>query len=258
MKNTKGDVKVEKHDKTEKNEIFDLIITLTKGIQNKDNAVKCKFRNDDYKLNACTYLLGQVLRQYSKNGGRIYVSEKAAEKWKLLSGHEMNDYWYRNTVTCDGEAFKNSEVVEECLYKGNSNTPEKLCFKKGNKFSFREIFHDEHIIPIASIIEDLTNLKGDDLNYDNVEKVLANLCLCRILKSEDRSIKSRYARPKCLIKAYEEAYQKVNDKPINLIGWDKIEEEYKKEHGCDGGCDKCSLKGTFRRSRKSKNTQDKE
>lgn len=249
---------MEKNNEIERNEIFDLIITLTKGIQNKDNAVKRKFRNDNYKLNACTYLLGQVLRQYSKNGGRICVSEKAAEKWKLLSSHEMNDYWYRNTVTCDGEAFKNSEVVEECLYKGNSNTPEKQCFKEGAKFSFREIFHDEHIIPIASIIEDLTNLKGDDLNYDNVEKALGNLCLCRILKSEDRSIKSRYARPKCLIKAYEEAYQKADDKPINLIGWDEIKEEYKKEHCRDGGCDKCSLNGTFRRSRKSKNTQDKE
>lgn len=249
---------MEKNNETERNEIFDLIITLTKGIQDKNNAVKCKYRNDDYKLNACTYLLGQVLRQYSKNGGCIYVSEKAAEKWKLLSDREMNDYWYRNMVVCDGEAFNNSEEVEEYLYRGNSNTPEKQCLKKGAKFSFREIFHDEHIIPIASIIEDLTNLKGDDLNYDNVAKVLGNLCLCRILKSEDRSIKSRYTRSKCLIKTYEEVYQKTNDKPINLIGWDKIAEEYKKEHGCDGGCDKCSLKDTFRRSRKPKNTQDKE
>ena len=163
---------MEKNNETERNEIFDLIITLTKGIQDKNNAVKCKYRNDDYKLNACTYLLGQVLRQYSKNGGCIYVSEKAAEKWKLLSDREMNDYWYRNMVVCDGEAFNNSEEVEEYLYRGNSNTPEKQCLKKGAKFSFREIFHDEHIIPIASIIEDLTNLKGDDLNYDNVAKVL--------------------------------------------------------------------------------------
>ncbi len=235
----------------ENNAVFDLIITLTKGIQNDDNAFKCKYRNDNYKIGACTYLLGQVLRQYSKNGGHIYVSEKAAEKWQLLSGNEMNDYWYRKQVTCDGEAFNNDEKLEEYLYQGNSNTPKKKCFHKGDKFSFREIFHDEHIIPIASIIQDLTNLKGDDLNYDNVEKVLDNLCICRILKSEDRSIKSRSVRPKCLINAYKESYQDTNNEPINLIGWNRIEEDYKKEH-CGSGCDKCSLQGTFRQSRKSK------
>lgn len=113
-----------------------MIITLTKGIQNKDNAVKCKYRNDDYKLNACTYLLGQVLRQYSKNGGRIYVSEKAAEKWELLSGHDMNDYWYRNTVRCDGEAFKTAKRWKSICTKVIQIRLRNYVLRKGIDFHF--------------------------------------------------------------------------------------------------------------------------
>lgn len=235
----------------EKNEIFDLIILLTKGAQNKEDGLKCNYNNDEYKLSSCTYLLGQALRQYSKNNGRIFVSKKAYYKWRSLTCGNMADYWYTKCVRCDGPAFENGKAQTLALYKGNSNKPELKCFSKGDKFSYREIFHDEHIIPIASIIEDLKNLK--DLSYDSVKNVLDNICVCRILKSEDRSIKNKNARFKCLIKTYEESYLQTNQEPIYLIDWEKIEDDYKNMH-CAVGCTACELNKSFTKSKKHRNS----
>lgn len=234
-----------------KNEIFNLIVSLTKGIQDKDNELRCHYGDDDYKLGACTYLLGQVLRQYSRNGGRIYVSKNADEKWHSLTKDSMMECWYTNSVNCSGPAFANGVKQTLCLYKGNSNTPESIELKQGDKFAYRQVFHDEHIIPIASIIEDLKNL--DDLSYENVKKVLDNICICRILKSEDRSIKNKNARYKCLIKTYNASYRDTqNGEPIELMDWEKIEADYRSSHHCDDGCENCKLNRTFVQSRKHK------
>lgn len=238
----------------DKNEILDLIVSLTKGVQDKDNELKCHYGGDDYKLGACTYLLGQVLRQYSKNNGRIYVSKKAYEKWKSLTKDEMIKRWYTNGVNCDGPTFENGGKQTLYLYKGNSNKPEPIEFKKGDKFAYRQVFHDEHIIPIASIIEDLKNL--DDPSYENVGKVLDNICICRILKSEDRNIKNKNARYKCLIRTYDESYKVTkNEEPIELINWEKVEADYKSSHRCDNGCDSCKLNKRFVQSRKHKKSE---
>jgi hypothetical protein len=77
----------------------------------------------------------------------------------------------------------------------------------GKDFIFRDVFHDEHIIPIAVIIEELLKLKDSEITPEKVAKIIDKICICRITKEEDRKITPRYKRSSDLSEAYETAYK---------------------------------------------------
>ena len=67
------------------------------------------------------------------------------------------------------------------------------------------------MIPINVIKEKLLSLSNEELTKDNVYNIINKMCICRILKSEDRSIKSQYRknRPFDLDIIIKEVYEKI-------------------------------------------------
>lgn len=135
------------------------------------------------------YLLGQIIRQYVLSSGQYYISLRAENLWKSISGKSIWDYTYRQYVKCE-----NDIPVTVFEYTGNQNKPRgKRIISKGDGFVFRDIFHDEHMIPISLAVNRLIAEK--DLNYENVRKVLDSMYICRLLKCEDRELPVKYKRP---------------------------------------------------------------
>ena len=95
------------------------------------------------------------------------------------------------------------------------------------------MFHDDHIIPMKLILEQLLNLENPTSKV--VREIVENICLCRMLKTEDRRVKERHNRPFDKRYIVEELYSQYGiylkdynytlinpfdvydfDKPINL------------------------------------------
>ena len=174
----------------ENNVVLDIIIEFVKAVKSakKEKEVVSVINGKEYKIKAAGYLLGQIVRQYNIPEDHYYISVAAENKWKELSNENIWDFVYRDSITCTSE-------VPICVekYKNNEKTATNAEIIKGQNFIFRDIFHDEHIIPIRIIIENLINL--EELSYQSVEKVLSNIYVCRILKWEDRKIKPKSNRP---------------------------------------------------------------
>ena len=121
------------------------------------------------------------------------------------------------------------------MYTGNKieSTAEKLV--KGINFPFNNVFHDEHVIPIRMIISQLLAL--DSFTYENVELILSQMYICKILKTEDRQIKQKSIRPSCLIDAINSCYIPVG---INVVNWEEVKSNYLDL--CNGNCTQCQRK----------------
>lgn len=178
-------------------EVYDLIIALVKGYKNlsedgkTEHYIESSFRNKKIWLCNIQYLLNQFLRQISVPKERCLISQKAQEKWKSLVGDEdINKYYYREKVE-----VKNHGFISE--YKGAKNDPEKEReVNPGDTFIFRDLFHLEHVVPISVIIDELCKLfDNGKLDYENVDKVIGSIHVCRMLKKEDRSITEKSKRP---------------------------------------------------------------
>ena len=183
------------------NKVLDIIIEFIKGYNAKDS----RLLSEDGKsgINSCNYLLPQIIRQYCLNVNQIYISTEAINLWNQISGEPIFDYWYRDkvTMTKDGEV-----EIEE--YVGNSNKPKELRkLKKNDTFTFRDVFHDEHIIPIKMIVDELVALK--DPNYENVKSILDKLAVCRMLKTQDRKIIHKYNRSTNLCEVFKTDYKDI-------------------------------------------------
>ena len=188
-----------------KNIVLDIIIEFVKGLKSKDGAIETNVNGKGYYIHSCKYLLNQILRQWHTPKERYYVSKRAMELWKKLSNDDIGNYYYNNKVTCEFD-----EPVEVCIYKGSSNNFVKHVLKKGDKFQFNSVFHEEHIVPISVIMEQLCNLQ--ELNYKNVEEILNKISICRILKEEDKVLNANHSkknRPCDPVKVLNEIYQQA-------------------------------------------------
>lgn len=204
-------------EQTKETNVLDIIIALAKAIKETKEPDE---KNGQYYLEDGTnrlwgakYLLGQILRQYRIDKNHIFVSVAADKLWKEVTNEEMRNYNYTKGVPVHREKYLE-------LYKGAAKTPfYKGVFKDGDKFQYRQVFHDEHIIPIADIIEKLIEL--DDLNYKNVQNVLNNIYMCRMLKSENLELNqgNRNAREWDVKKTIEEIYKKKHH--IEIVDWEK-------------------------------------
>ena len=190
------------------NVAIDIIITFLKNWHSyKENgttyeylgAPTDKYNSECINLWAPRYLLGQILRQIPVT--KKYVSDEAQKLWNQLTNEDIWKYNYQDKVQT-----KNKDVIVK-KYKGASKTAEDKKGKAvGNSFIFREVFHDEHIIPISVIIDELLELKDGEITPEKVAEIIDKICICRITKEEDRKIKPRSNRPPNLLKAYNEAY----------------------------------------------------
>ena len=186
----------------EKNNVLDIIIEFVKAV-NDSNSIKTFIGGKEYKICAAKYLLGQIIRQYEIPEDHYYISYEAEKLWGLLSNDDIWKYCYRAIVQCD---TNNNLIVKK--YRNNEKNPSEQEIKHGDKFIFRDVFHDEHIVPIKVIIENLLSLT--DLTYENVENILDKIYICRILKSEDRNIPQKSNRPFDFEKAKKEVYEPCN------------------------------------------------
>lgn len=191
----------------EKNVVLDIIIEFVKALKNKDGAMETNINGTMYKIWNCKYLLNQILRQWHTPNERWYISKKAKDLWdKLNVGKPIENYHYTDKVICNNEI-----PVEVKIFKGSSNHFDTATLKKGcHPFNFNSIFHEEHIVPISVIIEQLCNL--NELNYKNVEEILNKISICRILKEEDKDLNANHSkknRPCDPIKVLNETYKKA-------------------------------------------------
>ncbi|MBO5852009.1 MAG: hypothetical protein J6R29_06735 [Clostridia bacterium] len=202
--------------------VLDIIIAFVKGI--KETGDDCYLYDGKNRLWGAKYLLGQILRLYEiKDCTNKFISVEAKSLWNKLTDEDIKNY-------------HNSKIVhvkkDVCLtlgtYKGASTKPTEKEFVKGSTFKYREIFHDEHVIPIGNIIDKLTGLKEDELTYENVQKILDNIYVCRILKSENAELNkvAKTKRPWEVIETIEEIY--IKGAKIEIDNWQEKKENLKK------------------------------
>ena len=135
------------------------------------------------------YLLGQIIRQIDVPAERKHLSIRAIEKWKELGLKEADiwNYNYQDWISCNTSASVNK-------YKGASKNGESVNVANNGGFKFRDVFHDEHTVPIHDILEELFNIPKEQLTHEKISEILDKIHICRILKSEDREIRPKYNR----------------------------------------------------------------
>ena len=172
----------------EQNKVLDTIINLIQGIKSNQN-LSSNFNNELLQLDQCGYLLSQVLRHYKLKPSQSFVSEKAFELWSKITTENIFNYTYRDKVTKNihGEIFVDK-------YKGGEKYPHQTncLLSYGDTFTFNDVFIDEHVVPVNVIIKELKKLPT--LDYISVKNVLDKLCICKLLKEEDRKIKNKNDR----------------------------------------------------------------
>ena len=184
-----------------KKEVLDFIIYLIKctkdGKQNYDDL-------EDWSVNgSAKYLLNQVIRQLKVPDCNIFISKNAWAQWKSLTDDNIMCKFYKDPV----RAKIDCELEQ---YIGNKKEPSNsIKVNSGSCFSFNDVFHDEHIIPIKVIIDQLCALSESELTYENIEKILKKIYLCKILKSEDRSIIHKFNRANNIEEILTSDYAKI-------------------------------------------------
>lgn len=190
------------------NVAIDIIITFLKNWHSYNEngttygylgAPTDKYNAECINLWSPKYLLGQILRQIPVK--KKHVSDAAQELWNQLTDEDIWKYNYQDKVPVTEGNQKT--IVNK--YSGASKNA--LVESIGKDFIFRDVFHDEHIIPIAVIIEELLKLKDSEITPEKVAKIIDKICICRITKEEDRKITPRYKRSSDLSEAYETAYK---------------------------------------------------
>lgn len=165
--------------------VVDNIVNLIEIIQQEES--KHPY-NIDHR--GAKYLLNQTIRQLWLPINRMYLSVEAEKLFTSLGFKEEEIFLHFSRMKIIN---KTDKVQTVNLYKGASSKPyDEKSLKKGESFLLREVFHDDHIIPITHIIEKLLTI--NEPNRENVFEVLRDISVCRMLKEEDRRL-SRTKRP---------------------------------------------------------------
>ena len=197
------------------NPVLDIIINILENTtccldgESGADRVECTYDGRAYTLWNANYLLGQIIRQYRIPESNFYISKRAQELWHQISDDDTWNYSYRSKIIVQNEAT----VI---TYKGASSDGEQVTLGVGENFVFNDVFHDEHIVPINVIIKKLKSLES--YNYENVSQILDQICVCRMLKEEDRRIKEKSKRP-CDVKiVVDEIYAKYGIEIVEREG----------------------------------------
>lgn len=172
----------------EKNDVLDIIIDLVHGVQSEDNAVKGSWKDRELAIGSARYikksglareLLNKTLRFYRIPDENLFVSKKAFEVWKEITDISIWDYHDLQAIkldNCEKIVLKTKKFEQIELIRGEKKTTPSI--------QFNQVFHTEHLTDINSVIDSLCALKGAELNYANVMKILDKICMARILKEE--------------------------------------------------------------------------
>ena len=175
------------------NAIIESILCLLKGYSVENS-------------NSLKYLLNQSIREYDILPDHRHLSEGAEGLWKKLMPTTENimKYHYKQMVDCKNHS---TNVVELHLYTGNNRkTFKTIILKLGDKykFEFRQVFHEEHVIPVQAIVDHLVQQDVNTLNAESIKELLdEKLHICVILKDEDGHL------PKTKRKSFD--YQTIID-----------------------------------------------
>ncbi len=199
----------------EKNVVLDIIIEFIKACKGERKAIEHRTGEGEVlAIQSTEYLLGQIIRQYAIDISHHFVSVAAMEKWKKISSEPIFKYWYRMAVTKTTEGVAE---VEKCV--GSSKKFMEIKLEKGDTFIFRDVFHDEHIVPVNMIIKELVKLQ--EPNYSNVKEILDKIYVCRMLKTEDRNIKNKSKRSLDYEKVIANEYRNVGIEVKRMNSWDQ-------------------------------------
>ena len=175
--------------------IIGSILHLLKGYQQEMTRPIPNVRD----LDNLHYLLGQSIRQYDIPSGNHHVSQEAHRRWTELSTDDINKYHYKDKVVCDNLCGS----VTYDYYKGANKFGEPATLSKGSVFDFRQMFHEDHVIPVSLILGQMIQMQTP--NNKAIENLLNKMHLCIILKEEDRKI----GRTKGRSLVYSDTIEKV-------------------------------------------------
>lgn len=188
-----------------KNNVIDIIIEFIKAIKNNKWVEYIDENERKFSIDNPKYILGQILRHYYLPWSHYYVSQKAKDLWESITTQNWRNCWYKNLVKCDKANDK--QIVK---YKGASNEPYFTGpIKVGERFCYRDVFHDEHMVTISDIIKDLLKLDYDKIDVRNVTNILDKMYVCRMLKSEDRLLWPKRHRSINVEEVIEGPYKKA-------------------------------------------------
>ncbi len=183
-------------------EVSNYIIFLLKDY--KESLSQEYNQNEDYWMGGHKYILNQMLRQLKLPVSHIFVSERALNLWNKITDDNILEKNYRDRVKC-----KSEENLPH--YIGNRKTPEleSLSIKVGSTFTYNDVFHDDHIIPLKVIIDKMINLENSILNRENINAIIEQIYICKMLKEEDRLITHKSKRADDLSQILDEDYNKI-------------------------------------------------
>ena len=129
------------------------------------------------------YLIGQLVRQYDIPKANRHISKEAHELWGRLTNDNITNYYYNRPVPCN-----NITTSITCnLYTGSCKTGVSRTLNNGDNFKFRQLFHEDHVVPVSLIVQELLSL-SQPISVTAIENTLQKMHMCILLKEEDRSI----------------------------------------------------------------------
>jgi len=157
--------------------ILDSILSLLQAYRNL--IISNQNKKD---LEGLRYLLGQIIRQYDIPKDNCHISKAAYARWTELSVDKIEKFHYRDVVICN-----NLKVAKEyLLFKGANSKGDRTELTQNRTFVFRQMFHEDHVIPVSLIIKEMANLSVVDKS--SIRMILEGMHICILLKEEDRNI----------------------------------------------------------------------
>lgn len=150
-------------------------------------------------LSSLKYLINQTIRAYDIPEENHHLSQRANDRWNELSTEDIMKKHYKDKVVCD----KLTSPVKYELYNGANKTGSSTeITKKG--FEFREMFHEDHVIPVSMIFDEMVKMPVVDKR--SIENLLNGMHMCVLLKEEDRIIGKTRGRSLDFDKTIEDVY----------------------------------------------------
>src|SRR5574344_307917 len=197
------------------NAVLDVLISLIKGAKSQWSGLQCDYEGKHYTLWGCSYLLDQVLRLYQIPDNHYLISKKAKDLWAKITTKPIKDFNYQRPVTYEFE-----EPLKVKCFTGNGNSFSEKTLKQNDSFPYRDVFHDDHVVPLKLIIQELVNL--DEISYETVLPILNKIYICRMLKEEDRALKNKTARANNYLDVIHHLYQEKGMVIYDLVSGEKI------------------------------------
>lgn len=134
------------------------------------------------ELSDLRYLLSQSIRQYSIPKDHYHISKAAVKRWSEISSDDITKYHYTKKVTCD----KLAVTKRYLLYVGADSKGTFTDISPNSRMIFRQMFHEDHIVPVSLILEEMIKMPKVDKN--SIKNLLDRMHICVMLKEEDRRI----------------------------------------------------------------------